>query len=439
MQIVASPVYNLCPEKWNSIIPNNHKTFFFKILLILNFFANSTLISAYSFSTSYSMPLLQTLSSGPLKVAVIGSGNWGSVIGKIVASNAKTSYIFDENVRIWVYEELIEGKKLTEIFNQKHENVKYLPGVPLPENLTAHSSLKDTIRDANLLVFVIPHQFLKSTCETIKAFNFNFTNTKAISLVKGLYIDNNNNPKLSSELISEILGLDCSVLSGANVAKDVAKEEFSEATIGFDDKESADVWQQLFDKPYFKITGVPDISGVEVCGALKNVIALAAGFCDGMDMGSNTKAAIIRQGFEELRLFSTLFYNGTLEDTFFDSAGIADTITTCFGGRNLRCAAEFVKSKGTKSWSQIESEFLNGQKLQGTLTCYDLFKIITSKSLEQLFPLFTVTYKIAYEGMSSDELINEFKVKKLRRIKSYDDCTLCVLPAIFKDKKRKAR
>nr|AZL94321.1 glucose-6-phosphate 1-dehydrogenase [Nephromyces sp. MMRI] len=197
------------------------------------------------------MALLESLSSGPLKIAVIGSGNWGSVIGKIIAINAKMSYIFDENVHIWVYEETINGQKLTEIINETHENIKYLPGIQLPPNLIATPSLKDTIKNANLLIFVLPHQFLKTSCETIKSFNILNKDAKAISLVKGLYVDSNFLPKLPSQMISEILEIECSALSGANVAKDVAKEQFCEATIGYHTKDSALIWQQLFDTPFF--------------------------------------------------------------------------------------------------------------------------------------------------------------------------------------------
>uniref|UniRef100_A0A3S8V2S4 Glycerol-3-phosphate dehydrogenase [NAD(+)] n=1 Tax=Cardiosporidium cionae TaxID=476202 RepID=A0A3S8V2S4_9APIC len=284
--------------------------------LFIPFFTDSVSLreaNAYSFLEHRSMPLLQSLRQGPLKISVIGSGNWGSVIGKIVATNARNSYIFNDDVRMWVYDELVNNEKLTHIINSRHENVKYLPGIRLPTNLKADPSLEDSVKSSHLLIFVLPHQFLKRACQTLAASAGFHPNAKAISLIKGLYVDDSHKPKLSSEIIKDTLGIECCVLSGANVAKDVADGQFSETTIGYTDMESAMIWQQLLDTPYFKINGVPDVAGVELCGAVKNVIALAAGFCDGLNFGTNTKAAVIRQGFEELRRFATYFYTGLVE------------------------------------------------------------------------------------------------------------------------------
>jgi glycerol-3-phosphate dehydrogenase (NAD+) len=126
-----------------------------------------------------------------------------------------------------------------------------------------------------------------------------------------------------SEYINRTLGIECSSLSGANVAEGVAKEQFSETTVGYnpDDFESAQLFQSLFDTPWFRVNAVADVAGVEICGSLKNVIALAAGFCDGLGYGSNTKAAIIRIGMYEMRKFATLFYKDTIDEVFWDSAG----------------------------------------------------------------------------------------------------------------------
>merc|ERR1719237_1120045 len=119
---------------------------------------------------------------------------------------------------------------------------------------------------------------------------------------------------------------------------------------------------ELFNCQDFRVRAVDDIAGVELCGALKNIVALGAGFCDGLDYGGNTKAAIIRIGLEEMTCFIRHFHPGVKDSTFLESCGVADLITTCFGGRNRKCAEAFVKGKGAKTWQDIEKELLGGQK-----------------------------------------------------------------------------
>merc|ERR1719245_1057600 len=99
---------------------------------------------------------------------MIGSGNWGSAVAKLVAENAQANPRFDTNVRMWVFQEQVEGRNLTDIINSDHENVKYLPGVKLPENLVAIPDLKTACEGADALVFNLPHQFLQKVCEDVK-------------------------------------------------------------------------------------------------------------------------------------------------------------------------------------------------------------------------------------------------------------------------------
>uniref|UniRef100_T1JNN4 Glycerol-3-phosphate dehydrogenase NAD-dependent N-terminal domain-containing protein n=1 Tax=Strigamia maritima TaxID=126957 RepID=T1JNN4_STRMM len=103
----------------------------------------------------------------PLKVAIIGSGNWGSAIAKIVGVNAAKYEEFDYTVKFWVLDETIDGRKLTEIINTQHENVKYLPGHKLSVNVVAVPDLVETAKDADILIFVLPHQFIRRTVDTL--------------------------------------------------------------------------------------------------------------------------------------------------------------------------------------------------------------------------------------------------------------------------------
>merc|ERR1711972_320710 len=121
----------------------------------------------------------------------------------------------------------------------------------------------------------------------------------------------------------------------------------------------------MFNNQNFRVRIIEDVPGVELCGGLKNVVALGAGFSDGLDFGGKTKAAIMRVGLQEMKDFIRFFYPETKDETFLESCGVADLITTCVGGRNRKCAEAFARAKGQKKWGEIEAELLDGQKLQG--------------------------------------------------------------------------
>ncbi|XP_020916947.1 glycerol-3-phosphate dehydrogenase [NAD(+)], cytoplasmic isoform X2 [Exaiptasia diaphana] len=336
------------------------------------------------------------------RVAIIGSGNWGSVIAKIVGANTKDhNDIFHEEVKMYVYEEEIDGKKLTEIINTQHENVKYLPGYKLPENVVAVPDVVDCTKDVDVLVFVVPHQFIKKTCEMMKGHVKK--NVIAISLIKGLD-HTKTGLNLVSNVIRDALGLsEVSVLMGANLAGEVARELFGEATIGCRNQEHGQVLLDLFHTRYFKVKVVEDADTVELCGALKNAVAIGAGMVDALGYGDNTKAAIIRIGLKEMIDFANRFYDGVKVETFYESCGVADLITTCYAGRNRRAGEEFVRSK--KTFDQVEQEVLGGQKLQGPHTAYEVYQVLKENNLTDDYPLFTAIYNVCFENHTPTEMM----------------------------------
>eukprot|EP00656_Telonema_subtile_P001728 TRINITY_DN1074_c0_g2_i1.p1 TRINITY_DN1074_c0_g2~~TRINITY_DN1074_c0_g2_i1.p1 ORF type:complete len:386 (+),score=103.58 TRINITY_DN1074_c0_g2_i1:20-1177(+) len=345
------------------------------------------------------------------KVTIVGSGNWGSAIAPIIGNNVLNSDDFDNEVRMWVFDEEFEGRMLSQIINETHENPKYLKGCALPHNIVAVPDLQEACRGANILVFAVPHQFLRGLLGEI--YQVKAKSCRAISLIKGVEFDESGSPLLISDIIRAALGVDCSVLMGANVASEVAKGEFCEATVGARIPRNGKLFHELFNTSSFRINTVADLPGVEMCGAIKNVVALAAGFTDGLGLGGNTKAAIMRIGLSEMERFCRKFFNGVQSSTFFESCGIADLITTCYGGRNRKCAEAFAKEDGRRSWDDIEKELLNGQKLQGTITAMDIMVALRGLQCEAEFPLFTLTYQIAFEGVPVKDLVDKLPMAKI--------------------------
>jgi glycerol-3-phosphate dehydrogenase (NAD+) len=351
---------------------------------------------------------------------------------------------------MWVFEEKVEIRKnskhydpsspfcqapqnLTEVINRFHENVKYLPEIKLPTNLYANPSLEDSARHASILIFNVPHQFIIRICDQLKGKVLPYA--RGISCIKGVDV-NEEGVSLFSETIGKKLGIYCGALSGANIATEVAKELYSETTIGYDpprmDSKASTPTNQsptsstvdvvhfehkdtsgqfsevklrplpaeyppidhrllktLFHRPYFHVRVVSDVAGVALGGALKNIVAIAAGFLDGLGWGDNAKAAIMRVGLLEMVKFGTQFFGASVIARTFteESAGVADLITSCNGGRNHRCAKLSIE-RGIPI-EEVEKQELNGQKLQGTLTSHEVNQFLKKQGVEHEYPLFT--------------------------------------------------
>ncbi|KAJ9060517.1 glycerol-3-phosphate dehydrogenase [Entomophthora muscae] len=341
------------------------------------------------------------------KVCIIGSGNWGSAIAKIIGRNVSKHAEFSTEVNMWVYEEQVNGRRLTEIINTDHINVKYLPGIKLPENVIAVPDVKAAAANATTLVFVLPHQFIGSICKQLKGTLP--PNCKAISLIKGVSV-NADGISMISDLISSELDIEVSTLSGANISSEVAEENFCETTIGYRIPEHGHLFKKLFHTEYFHVNIVPDVHGVEMCGALKNVVAIAAGIVDGLKLGNNSKAAIIRIGLMEMKKFSESFLEGVAVETFFESCGVADLTTTCYGGRNRKVAEAFVTTG--KPFDVLEKEMLNGQKLQGTITAKEVNEFLSARGLADDFPLFTRVYQVCYENLPAKYITHDIEFVK---------------------------
>ncbi|XP_023333753.1 glycerol-3-phosphate dehydrogenase [NAD(+)], cytoplasmic isoform X2 [Eurytemora carolleeae] len=297
----------------------------------------------------------------PKKVCIVGSGNWGSAIARLVGYNAaRLPDRFNPTVNMWVFEEKVNGRNLTEIINTDHENVKYLPGRKLPENVVAVPDISDAALDADLLIFVLPHQFIKRSCAPLCGKLK--PDAKGISLVKGFATPPGGGVKLISEVIQSELNLPISVLMGANLANEVADEKFCETTIGATEPGVGEDFKLLFQTSNFRL------------------------------------------GLKEMIWYGERFYPGGKLSTYLESCGIADLITTCYGGRNRRVSEAFVRTR--KPLVELEAEMLNGQKLQGPETAAEVNILLTREGLEDKFPLFTMVHRICTGEQTPEQLIN---------------------------------
>ncbi|CAL8098208.1 unnamed protein product [Calicophoron daubneyi] len=338
------------------------------------------------------------------KVAIIGSGNWGSTIAKIIGNNVQKYDEFDKEVRMWVFEELIGGQKLTSIINEKHENVKYLPGIALPTNVVAIPDVVETAQNADIYIFVLPHQFLGKVCQQLKPVIKK--TAYGVSLIKGLATSGDSGIRLLTDMIREELSIPCAVMMGANLASEVSRENYCEGTIGASDPVIGMEIKKLFQTDYFRMVVIKDEVGAELCGALKNIVAVGAGLIEGLGYGDNTKAAVIRLGFMEMKSFIYQFFGdrNPQEGTFLESCGVADLITTCYGGRNKQMGIAL--TKGNENLAELENKLLNGQSAQGPLTASEVYSMLKGRNLLEKFPLFAAVHRICSRQLPPTELIN---------------------------------
>lgn len=387
-------------------------------------------------------------------------------MAKLVAENVKENpSIFEETVQMWVFEEEVtiakdskhyngsdKPEKLSGVINKMHENIKYLPNITLPPNVVANPDLPDSCKNSTILIFVLPHQFIARSCQQLSGKILPYA--RAICCTKGVDVSEKG-IRLMSETIGMTLNIYCGALSGANIATEIAQEKYSETTVAYDPPPmdsrnptpsgspnasqvdlinpsktnpgprsahltplpteypalSHENVRKLFHRPYFHVHLVNDVAGVSLGGALKNIIALAAGFVDGLGWGDNAKAAVMRVGILEMVKFGKAFFGESARTSTFteESCGVADVVTSCMGGRNFRCAKMAV-ARG-KTIYEIEQSELNGQKLQGTSTAYEVNEFLKAEGMEDDFPLFTAVYNIL-EGNNKPEDIPQLIEKK---------------------------
>lgn len=357
---------------------------------------------------------------GPWRAAAVGSGSWGNTVAMLVAENTAGRKDWNSEVRMQIFDEIVLteqdmygirqmqeegngtaitvpagsfGTKLSQIINTQHENVKYLPGVKLPENLVAEPDMEAAIADADLVVVGVPDQYIVPTCQKMKPFLKK--SARLILLAKGVEFHKGRllpvTEVVAHELEFPVSQVCC--LMGANIAKEVAFGQFSESTLGCQNKDDLKWLRPVITRPYFPVATVRNVEGPQMCGALKNVVAIGKGILDGLGMSSNTVAALMRIGMKEMKGFILEFFD-VPDLVFWESCCFADLITTCMSGRNQLVGAEFARRQGTSSFETLEREMLDGQHLQGTITSVPVHQILKKKGWLTKYPLLEGVYQI---------------------------------------------
>ena len=261
-------------------------------------------------------------------VGVIGAGSWGTALAWLLSNNG-------HEVSVW---SVVESE--IEMLNKEREHKDKLPGVKLQDSMTFTTDLEDCCNDKDLLVLAVPSIYTRSTAQKMKPF---VKEGQIItSVAKG--IEENTLMRLSEIIKEEIPGSIVTVLCGPSHAEEVGRGLPTICAAGAEKKEDAEYIQNIFSSNVFRVYTTPDMLGMEIGAALKNVVALAAGMADGMGFGDNTKAALITRGMAEISRLGIAM--GGRPETFSGITGIGDLIVTCASRHSRNRMAGFLMGQG---------------------------------------------------------------------------------------------
>lgn len=253
-----------------------------------------------------------------MRIAVIGGGGWGTALASVCASRG-------HDTTLWCREaEVADG------IARLRENSFFLPGIKLPERLRATCEAAEALGGAEMAICAVPTQHIRATFSAMAAIWPR--DAAVVSAAKGIEIDTGMRP---SEVFRDILGVRAAVLSGPSHAAEVARGLPASVVVASPDESACSLVQRALMNERLRIYRNGDIAGVELGGALKNIIALAAGICDGLGLGDNSKAALITRGLSEISRLGIAM--GARSETFAGLSGLGDLVTTCYSplGRNL--------------------------------------------------------------------------------------------------------
>jgi len=328
------------------------------------------------------------------KIAVLGGGSWGTALANLLAGQ--------ENLKVWMW---VREPQLTELIQKTGQNSWYLPGIILDSSLKVSSDLEEVVQGATYYLIAVPCQYVRSILAKAK----NLVEAKAVFICasKGIEI---SSLKPMSEVIAEVLvnkNPIYAVLSGPSFAKEVAQKLPTAVSLACIDLKIGQKLQALFSTSYFRVYLNQDVRGVELGGALKNVIALATGICDGLGFGYNARAGLITRGLAEMsRLGMAL---GAKEKTFMGLSGMGDLVLTCTGDLSRNRQVGLRLGKG-ESLEQITTSMR--MVAEGVKTTQAVYALAQKLNIEM--PITEQVYKILYQQKDPKTAVMELMTRTLK-------------------------
>jgi glycerol-3-phosphate dehydrogenase (NAD(P)+) len=319
------------------------------------------------------------------KVACIGAGSFGTTVAGLAALNGN-------DVVLWC-----RRAELADSINSDQVNGEYLPGIRLPDGLRATGDIHEAVKGADVCVMGVPSHGWRDVLRTITDDLGGVAGV--VSLTKGLEVDTNMR-------MSEVLFEECpdfprekyAILSGPNIAKEIARRQPAATAIACEDTELAARLQDIFHQPYFRVYTNNDVVGTELGGAIKNIVAIAAGIADSMGFGDNAMAALMTRGLAELTRLGVRLGGNPL--TFAGLAGMGDMIVTCISrySRNRRVGKELGKGRRI---DDVIAEM--NMVAEGVKTCKPILEL--GRKVDAWMPITEGVVSVIYEGATAHEMV----------------------------------
>lgn len=315
--------------------------------------------------------------------AVLGSGAWGTTFAQVLADAGCS-------VRLWG-----RNAETAEQINREHVNGRYLPGVVLPETITATTDAAQTLAGADVVVIAIPSQSARATLEPLRGLLA--PGSVAVSLMKGIELSTDQR---MSQVVAEALDIDphrVAVVSGPNLAGEIAQRQPTATVVSSTDPDTAALVVQACSSGYFRAYTNPDVVGVELCGAVKNVIALAVGMAQGRGFGYNTTATVITRGLTEITRLGLAL--GADRETFPGLAGMGDLMATCASPSSRNHTLGRHLGQGMTLDDAIVA---TGGTAEGVKSCRSVLELARSIGVEM--PITEAVVGVLHAGLPVEEM-----------------------------------